>query len=60
MRFEEWIWINMLKKSRIAEHLEISPSYLRMILKGERKPGKELMEKINEFTKGKVKTKDFL
>lgn len=59
MRFEDWIWINMLKKSRLAKVLEISPAYLRMILKKERIPGKELMEKIKVLTKGKVRPKDF-
>lgn len=59
MKLDEWIEVNMLRKSRIAKHLEITEAYLRYILKGQRHPSKELMEKIRILTKGKVRHKDF-
>lgn len=59
MKFKDWIDQNMIRSTMLAKHLQISKCYLYFILKGERKPGKELMEKIQVLTKGKVKPKDF-
>jgi hypothetical protein len=60
MKFNDWIELNMLRKIKLAERLEISKTYLYYIVDGKRRPGKELMEKIQVLTKGKVRKKDFL
>ncbi len=59
MKFNEWIEINMLRRTKLAKHLDISKTYLYYILDGKRQPSKELMEKIRILTKGKVRHKDF-
>ncbi|MCB1109833.1 MAG: helix-turn-helix transcriptional regulator [Chlamydiia bacterium] len=51
---KDYLFRNNLSVKQLASDLEISPSYLYQLIRGERKPSLELAQKIESITDGEV------
>ena len=51
---KDYLFRNNLSVKQLAADLEISPSYLYQLIRGERKPSLELAQKIEAITDGEV------
>jgi|GEM_PF-5001396 len=55
MKLRRWILRTGRTAKGLAEELSVTSQYIALLMKGQRKPSKELMDKIREITEGKVK-----
>lgn len=51
---KDYLFRNNLSVKQLAADLEISPSYLYQLIRGERKPSLELAQRIKTITEGEV------
>lgn len=51
---KDYLFRNNLSVKQLAADLEISPSYLYQLIRGERKPSLELAQRIETITEGEV------
>lgn len=60
MTLAEWLSLNDVRPSTLAERMGVPPSTVIRVLKRQREPGLDLMRKIAEATDGQVTPNDFL
>lgn len=61
MTLAEWIEREGVQRSVVAEALGVSPSYVTNLCSGQPNwPGRELMVRIRDLTKGAVTADDFM
>lgn len=60
MKLEQYLRENDIKPVAFAISLEVAPSTITRILRGERSPRVELVAKIQKATGGKVTVDDFI
>ena len=57
---KDYLFRKNLTVKQFAADLDISPSYLYQLLRGERKPSLQLAHKIEKYTKGEITVKKLL
>lgn len=60
MKLEQYLRDKNIKPAAFAASIEVAPSTITRILRGERTPRIDLIAKIKAATKGKVKAEDFM
>jgi plasmid maintenance system antidote protein VapI len=60
MKLEQYLTEKNIKPAAFAASIDVAPSTITRIIRGERSPGLALAAKIKAATKGKVRVEDFL
>lgn len=60
MKLSDYLAAREMKASAFAAILEVEPSTVTRLLRGERSPSLSLIQRIREATEGKVSFDDFL
>lgn len=58
MELRDWMHFNRVTCVQVAEAIELSPVYIRMIKAGRYIPSKKVARKIESYTQGLVTVKD--
>lgn len=60
MKLDEYLWRKKIKQADFAEKVGITRTWLGLVLRGQKKPGRFLAEKIELATGGQVKVEDLI